>query len=117
PALIHLPSCFLFFLLLLPPPPRLTLFPYTTLFRSLLAARVEHAVADEAVADADEHRHLSDAPAHGHRRRDRGLRRLGAAHDLEEPHDVGGGEEVHADDALGPRGRPGDRVDVERRGV
>src|SRR5881409_1265422 len=83
----------------------------------LLAALVEHAVADEAIADADQHRDLADAPADAHRRRDHGLRRLGAAHDLEELHDVGGGEEVHADDALRPRGRPRDLVDVERRGV
>src|SRR5438876_10610856 len=31
-------SCYLFFYQLLPPPPRSTLFPYTTLFRSILLA-------------------------------------------------------------------------------
>src|SRR5207253_9652318 len=33
-----LPLFFLFFLLLIPPPPISTLFPYTTLFRSLLGS-------------------------------------------------------------------------------
>src|SRR5438132_3056674 len=33
-------SSFLFFFLILPPPPRSTLFPYTTLFRSLTAAQL-----------------------------------------------------------------------------
>src|SRR5205814_8392993 len=32
----HLPLPFLFFFLMLPPPPSSTLFPYTTLFRSVL---------------------------------------------------------------------------------
>src|SRR5213593_635094 len=80
----------------------------------LLAALVEHAVADEAVANADQHRYLVDPSPDRHRRGDDRLRRFLAAHDLEQPHDVGRAEEVHADHALGPpRGR-GDLVDVER---
>src|SRR5712691_9818643 len=66
----------------------------------LLGALVEHAVADEAVADADQHRHLADLSPDGHGRGDRRLRRLLSAHDLEQAHDVGGTEEVHADHAL-----------------
>ena len=75
---------------------------------------MEHAVTDEAVADADQHRHFVDPSPDRHRRGDGRLRRFLAADDLEQPHDVGRAEEVHADDALGsPRGR-GDLVDVER---
>src|SRR6266852_4251977 len=39
----------------------------------LQAALMQHPVADEAVTDADEHRHLPDSTADGHRRGDRGL--------------------------------------------
>src|SRR5207244_13193308 len=41
-----------FILSLLPRPPRSTLFPYTTLFRSLFVARAEHAPDPVAVATA-----------------------------------------------------------------
>src|SRR5438034_10621353 len=37
-----IPFSFFFFFLLIPRPPRSTLFPYTTLFRSLLAIRTLH---------------------------------------------------------------------------
>src|SRR5205807_8195827 len=42
-----LPSQLLLFLLMLRPPPRSTLFPYTTLFRSLDLGLVEDALEDE----------------------------------------------------------------------
>src|SRR5262245_25794210 len=83
----------------------------------LAPALVEHAVAHEAVADADQHRHLGDLPAHAHGRGDDGLRGLGPAHDLEQAHDVGRAEEVGADHALGAPGGRGDLVDVQGGGV
>src|SRR5262249_39296330 len=46
----------------------------------LLAALVEHAIADEAVAHTHEDGHLADALAHRHRCRDSRLGRFGAAH-------------------------------------
>src|SRR5207249_10083894 len=60
---------FLFFFLMLRRPPRSTLFPYTTLFRSLVDRVVEHSRA------IDHHR---DAPA-GQRQRDRAARRPAGA--------------------------------------
>ena len=72
-----------------------------------LPRRRQHAVADEAVADADQHRRpcrcvspMAIAVAMT------SFERLVAAHDLEQPHDVGRAEEVHADHALGPRWSP-----------
>ncbi len=44
-------------------------------------------------------------------------RGLGAAHDFEQPHDVGRREEVHADDAFGARRARGDFIDIEVAGV
>src|SRR5882724_358032 len=83
----------------------------------LAPALVQHAVAHEAVADADQHRHLGDAAAHAHRGGDHILGRLLTAHDLEQPHHVGGAEEVHADHAVRPLGGGGDLVHVQRGGV
>src|SRR5579883_1410777 len=77
----------------------------------------DHAVADEAVAHAHQHRHLGDRLAEPHRRRDHVLAGLGAAYDLQEAHDIRRAEEVRADHILRPRGHGGDRVDVEGRGV
>jgi hypothetical protein len=37
-------------------------------------------------------------------------------HDLDQPHDLGGVEEVHADDVLRARGRRGEVDDRQRRG-
>src|SRR5699024_12552459 len=59
--LVHDASAFLhsvvLFALILPPPPRSTLFPYTTLFRSLLAAqplRSESQLARERLVEPDD---------------------------------------------------------------
>src|SRR3712207_7356755 len=49
--------CFSIFFLMIRRPPRSTLFPYTTLFRSRLALRVEVLVAEVAVAAGDVERH------------------------------------------------------------
>src|SRR5262249_50650563 len=83
----------------------------------LLAALVEHAIANEAVTHTQQDGHLADALAHRHRRRDSRLGRFGAAHVFEQPHDVGRAEEVHADDGLRPAGGRSDLVDVECGGV
>src|SRR5258706_7112754 len=73
----------------------------------------EHAVADEAVAHADQHRHLADLLAELLRgREDLGVRFL-AAHVLDELHDVRGTEEVHAHHVPGSMRRRSDLVDVE----
>src|SRR5207249_10618612 len=64
--LVYLPDTSLFFLIL-PRPPRSTLFPYTTLFRSLLQLR--HDAAHHRPPDAGaEHEH----PLRVHERRRRG---------------------------------------------
>jgi hypothetical protein len=63
-----------------------------------IPARGQHAVADEAVADADHHRHLVDLAPDRHRgRRARPGAVVLAAHDLEQLHHVRGREEVHAE--------------------
>ena len=83
----------------------------------LLAALRQHAVADEAVADADHRRHLGDLARHRHRGRQHIRRGLGRAHDLAQLHDVGRAEEVHAEHVLRTLRHLGDLVDVEIGGV
>ena len=83
----------------------------------LALALGQHPVADEAVADADDHPDLADLG------RERCDCRLGpisrscAAHDLEQPHHVRRREEVHAEHVLRPLGHRRDLVDVEVGGV
>ena len=60
-------------------------------------ARHQHAVADEAVADARDHRDLLDLLGELHRGDQHVGRGLRAAHHLEQLHDVGRREEVEAD--------------------
>ena len=68
----------------------------------LAAALGEHAVADEAVADADQHRRSCRSACRAPSRwRSRRLDGCVAAHDLEQPHDVGRAEEVQADHRSG----------------
>src|SRR5690349_23291163 len=75
-----------FFSLLIRPPPRSTLFPYTTLFRSVdVAELVRAARADLPVAAMDEPRGLPDARSRPGRRdgpvpRDRKSTRLNSSH-------------------------------------
>ena len=64
----------------------------------LLEIGLDHAVADEAEADAGDDADLADALGDRHRCRERVLGGRLAAHDFEQPHDVGGREEMHADD-------------------
>ena len=83
----------------------------------LLAALGQHAVADEAVADADHRRHLGDLARDRDRRGQRIRRGLRRAHDLAQLHDVGRREEVHAEHVLRTLGLLRDLVDVEIGGV
>ena len=76
--------------------------------------RKHHPVADEAAAVPDDDRDLADTLAERQRRGQHVGRRLRAANDFEQPHDVRGAEEVQADDVLRPPGDAGERVDVER---
>ena len=78
---------------------------------------MQDAVADKAVANPDQHRNLSQPLARRHGGQDYVVRRFGAAHIFKQAHDVGGGEEVHANHVLRPPGDAGDFVDVQRRGV
>ena len=79
--------------------------------------RDQHAVADEAVTNARDHRDLLDLLGELHRGDQHVRRGLGAAHDFQQFHHVGGREEVQSDDVLRPRGDGGDVVDVEVAGV
>src|SRR5476651_1124027 len=81
------------------------------------AARAQHAVADEAFADADKDGDLSDLLRQRHDGRDDVFLGGLAAHVLEQLHDVGRREEVHADYVARPLGVLGDLVDVEAGGV
>ena len=80
-------------------------------------ARHQHAVADEAVADAGDDRDLLDLLGELHRGDQHVGRGLRAAHHLEQLHHVGRREEVQAEHVLRPRGRGRDLVDVEIGGV
>ena len=81
------------------------------------AAAGKHAVADEPVAIADHDRDFCQQLAGGDRGGDGLLRGFGAAHDFQQLHDIGGREEMHADDILRPGGGVADGVDIERGGV
>ena len=78
---------------------------------------VEHAVADEAVAVAGHHADLADALAQGQGGVEHGRGGAGAAHDLQQLHDVRRAEEVQAEHVLRALGDSGDGVDVQCRGV
>ncbi len=81
------------------------------------AVEHEHAVADEAVAVAGEHRDLAERLAERHDGSERLPGSGAAAHVLQQLHDVRRTEEVRADHLLRPPRRLRDGVDVERRGV
>src|SRR5215468_1446857 len=83
----------------------------------LTAVEHEHAVADEAIAVAGEHRNLAERPAERHHGGDRLCRAMPPAHVLEELHDIRRAEEVRADHLVGAGGARSDHVDVESRGV
>ena len=71
----------------------------------------QHAVDDEAGAIADDDRRLAHGAGVTNGRRDRALRGLRPAHDLDERHARHRIEEMHADEILGARqpvGKVGD---------
>src|SRR2546426_6513666 len=70
-----------FFFLMIRRPPRSTLFPYTTLFRSLFSALYDDSVWTVAVHGRDCRRHITgDVGAGDLRMRDIHLRRVGQRH-------------------------------------
>src|SRR5206468_5559453 len=82
--LLSTSSLFFFFFLMLPPPPRSTLFPYTTLFRSLFDHRTVTSYASSTLRNnigqaspirCNEERRLCT------RQRDRKSTRLNSSHD------------------------------------
>ena len=79
----------------------------------------QHAVADETVADADQHRHLAELAREPPARSPAPRRAVFVgAHHFDQPHDVGRAEEMQC--RARPRGRVvacGDGVDVLVRGV
>src|SRR4029077_1061832 len=83
----------------------------------LALALMQHAIADKALADADQHADLADFPGKLHRGGNHRLGRRGAAYDFEQAHDVGGREEMHTEHAFRPAGNASNLVDIEIRGV
>ncbi len=83
----------------------------------LLRVLVDHAIADEAVADTRDHGRLADAPRQRQHRRQHIGPRLLRAHHFQQLHDVGGAEEMHAEHVARALRERRDPVDVERRGV
>mmetsp|Transcript_48779 Transcript_48779/g.130929 ORF Transcript_48779/g.130929 Transcript_48779/m.130929 type:complete len:400 (-) Transcript_48779:383-1582(-) len=87
-----------------------------TLLDNLLGFRSvgsDHAVADEAIAIADEHGLLAQQLAHGHACSDGLFAGLCSAHILEKLHDVGWREKVRAHAPGGVLECGGDFVDIE----
>mmetsp|Transcript_130660 Transcript_130660/g.419028 ORF Transcript_130660/g.419028 Transcript_130660/m.419028 type:complete len:342 (+) Transcript_130660:390-1415(+) len=87
-----------------------------TLLDNLLGFRSvgsDHAVADEAIAIADEHGLLAQQLAHGHACSDGLFAGLCSAHILEKLHDVGWREKVRAHATGGVLECGGDLVDIE----
>ena len=80
-------------------------------------ARHQHAVADEAIANARDHRDLLNLLGEAHGGDQHVVGGLGAADDLEQLHDISRREEVQANDVLRAAGAGGDLVDVEIGGV
>ncbi len=79
----------------------------------LAAVLEDHAVADEAVADADHHRDLLQLLADRHGGGEHFIAGPLAAHHFQQAHDVGRAEEMQADHVLGAFGEGGDGVQIE----
>ena len=83
----------------------------------MICVPAQHAIADEAIAIAAHHPDFVDSLGEIDDGDQHVLRGIRAAHDLQQPHHVGGREEMHSDDIAGPRGRLGDLVDRQVRGI
>ena len=79
--------------------------------------RLDHAVADEAIADARDRRNFLDPARQLHHRGQHLGRGLRAANHFEQSHHIGGAEEMRAQHVGGPAAGFGNFVDIERRGV
>ena len=77
----------------------------------------EHAIADETETHAHQHRLFADGLGHRHGGGDDILGSFLAAYDFEQGHDIGGREEVPADDVLRTLGGGRYLIDVQGRGV
>ncbi|MOA19069.1 hypothetical protein D3C78_1394230 [compost metagenome] len=75
---------------------------------------LDHAVADEAVADTGNHGDLLDLLGDAHDRGQNVLAGLRAADDFQQLHDIGRTEEMQADNILRALGEAGNPVQVER---
>ena len=80
-------------------------------------AGAQHAIADEAEADADDNRHLLDLAPDIDRGRQHLRRRLRAAHDLQQLHHVRRAEEMRTEHGARPLRHVRDSVDVEIGGI
>ena len=83
----------------------------------LAAVLLDHAVADEAITHARDHRGLFDLLADGHHGGHDVFAGLGTTHDFQQFHHVGWAEEVHAHHVLWPLGEVGDLVHIQGGGV
>ena len=91
--------------------------PFEDELLRLALARRQHAVADEAMADADGHGDLAEPLGQRHRGRQHRRRRRRAAHHFDEPHEVGRREEMQPEHMVRAGHRRGDGVNVEVGGV
>lgn len=78
---------------------------------------MKHAIANETMAIARDHADLAHAFAQLQRRIKHRRFRLGAAHNLQQFHDVRRAEEMQAQDLLRTASGSGDGVDVQCRGI
>ena len=80
-------------------------------------ARKQDAVADEARADAHQHRDLVDGPGQIHAGCDHVIGRMICANDFEQFHHICGREEVEPDHILRSLRDARDLIDIERGGI
>jgi len=81
------------------------------------AVSSQHAVADEAVADARHHRDLAHGFGQAHGGCQHILRRLGAAHHFEQTHHIGRTEKMQSDHILRTPREVRYLIEIQRRGV
>src|ERR1700728_3824204 len=81
---------------------------------SFAAVGTEHPIADKTGTVADQHSDFAQLLGKLHASGNDFLGGGPAAYDLDETHDIGGAEEMHADDKLGSCSRRCNLVDIER---